>query len=233
MKDLRIKRLTVHQYKWKRRDLTGDYNGFNHVYLKGGEVEFTDYVLTMETEAGITGEYAGGVGVSAVELGKALGGRVIACASTDEKVAFCKEHGADDGINYVKEDLKARAKELTKGNGADVVYDPVGGAFSEAALRSIAWEGRFLVVGFATGDIPKIPLNLALLKGCQICGVFWGSFAMREPQKNRANGEKIFAWIEEGKLKPHVDAVFPFAEARTALERMERREVKGKLVLVP
>jgi NADPH2:quinone reductase len=176
---------------------------------------------------------AGGVGTSAVELGKALGGRVIAAASTDEKVAFCKEHGADEGINYSREDLKARAKELTNGNGADVIYDPVGGALSEAALRSIAWEGRFLVVGFASGEIPKIPLNLALLKGCQICGVFWGSFAMRDPVKNHANGVTIFEWIEQGKLAPHVDGVFPFAEARAALERMERREVKGKLVLVP
>lgn len=176
---------------------------------------------------------AGGVGIASVELAKALGGKVIACASTDEKVAFCKEHGADEGINYAKEDLKARAKELTKGNGADVIYDPVGGALSEAALRSIAWEGRFLVVGFASGEIPKIPLNLALLKGCQICGVFWGSFAMRDPVKNRANGVRIFDWIEQGKLKPHVDGVFPFTDAKSALERMERREVKGKLVLVP
>ena len=148
-------------------------------------------------------------------------------------IAFCKEHGADAGINYTKEDLKARAKELTNGNGADVVYDPVGGAFSEAALRSIAWEGRFLVVGFAAGEIPKIPLNLALLKGCQICGIFWGSFAMRDPARNRANGARIFEWIEQGKLSPHVDGVFPFADAKSALERMERREVKGKLVLVP
>jgi NADPH2:quinone reductase len=176
---------------------------------------------------------AGGVGTSAVELGKVLGGRVIACASTDEKVAFCKEHGADEGINYAREDLKARAKELTKGNGADVIYDPVGGALSEAALRSIAWEGRFLVVGFASGEIPKIPLNLALLKGCQICGVFWGSFAMRDPVRNHANGVTIFEWIEQGKLAPHVDGVFPFADAKSALERMERRDVKGKLVLVP
>lgn len=176
---------------------------------------------------------AGGVGTAAVELGKVLGGRVIACASTDEKVAFCKEHGAAEGINYAREDLKARAKELTNGNGADVIYDPVGGALSEAALRSIAWEGRFLVVGFAAGEIPKIPLNLALLKGCQIVGVFWGSFAMRDPAKNRANGQRIFDWIAEGKLSPHVDGVYPFADARSALERMERREVKGKLVLVP
>ena len=176
---------------------------------------------------------AGGVGVAAVELGKLMGARVIAAASTDEKVAFAKAHGADDGICYGHEDLKARVKALTGGDGADVVYDPVGGALSEQALRATAWQGRLLVVGFAAGDIPKIPLNLVLLKGCQIVGVFWGSFAMREPQKNRANAERIFGWVAEGRLKPHVDAVMPFAEARAALERMERREVKGKLVLVP
>jgi len=176
---------------------------------------------------------AGGVGTAAVELGKLLGARVIAAASTDEKVAFCKEHGADAGICYGREDLKAQVKALTGGNGADVIYDPVGGSLSEPALRSIAWEGRYLVVGFAAGEIPKIPLNLALLKGCQIVGVFWGSFAMREPQRNRAHAVRIFAWIEEGKLRPHVDAVLPFAQAGEALERMARREVKGKIVLVP
>ncbi len=176
---------------------------------------------------------AGGVGTAAVELGKLLGARVIAAASTDEKVAFCKEHGADEGIVYGREDLKERAKVLTNGAGANVVYDPVGGALSEAALRSIAWEGRFLVVGFAAGDIPKIPLNLVLLKGCQIVGVFWGSFAMRDPAKNRAHGVKLFDWVARGELRPHVDAVLPFTETGEALRRMEQRLVKGKLVLVP
>jgi len=176
---------------------------------------------------------AGGVGTAAVELGKKLGARVIAAASTDEKVAFAKAHGAEDGIVYVKEDLKERTKALTNGHGVDVVYDPVGGALSEQALRAIAWEGRFLVVGFAAGEIPKIPLNLTLLKGCQIVGVFWGSFAMREPAKNRAHAEQVFAWVAEGGLRPHVDAVLPFDRAGEALERMERREVRGKLVLVP
>ncbi len=176
---------------------------------------------------------AGGVGTAAVELGKLLGARVIAAASTDDKVAFCKEHGAAEGIVYSREDLKERTKALTNGAGADVVYDPVGGALSEAALRSIAWEGRFLVVGFAAGEIPKIPLNLVLLKGCQIVGVFWGSFAMRDAARNRANGVRLFDWVAEGKLRPHVDAVLPFAQANEALTRMERREVKGKIVLVP
>jgi NADPH2:quinone reductase len=176
---------------------------------------------------------AGGVGTAAIELGKLLGARVIAAASTEEKVAYCKERGADEGIVYTKEDLKERAKALTHGNGANVVYDPVGGAYADAALRSIAWEGRYLVVGFATGEIPKIPLNLVLLKGCQIVGVFWGSFAMRESLRNRANARRILEWVAAGKLRPHVDAVMKFVDARAALERMEKRDVKGKLVLVP
>jgi NADPH:quinone reductase len=176
---------------------------------------------------------SGGVGTAAIELGKALGARVIAAASSDEKVAYCKERGADDGINYAREDLKERAKALTHGDGANVVYDPVGGPFAEAALRSIAWEGRFLVVGFATGEIPKIPLNLVLLKGCQIVGVFWGSFAMRESAKNHESARKILEWVADGKLRPHVDAVMKFDDAAAALERMEKRDVKGKLVLVP
>jgi NADPH2:quinone reductase len=176
---------------------------------------------------------AGGVGQAAVELGKLLGARVIAAASTDEKVAFCKTRGADMGINYAREDLKERTKELTGSNGADVIYDPVGGPYAEPALRAIAWKGRYLVVGFAAGEIPKIPLNLVLLKGCQIVGVFWGAFAMRDIAKNHENAERIFAWVADKKLVPHIDAVLPFSEARAALERLERREVRGKLVLVP
>jgi len=176
---------------------------------------------------------AGGVGIAAVELGTLAGARVIAAASTDDKLAFCRAHGAAEGINYATEDLKERIKALTGGNGVDVVYDPVGGPLAETALRGTAWQGRYLVVGFASGDIPKIPLNLVLLKGCQIMGVFWGSFAMREPAKNRAHAAQLFAWIAEGKLSPAVDAVMPFTQAAEALQRLERREVKGKLVLVP
>ncbi len=176
---------------------------------------------------------AGGVGIAAVELGALLGARVIAAASTDDKLAFCREHGASEGINYASEELKDRVKALTAGTGADVIYDPVGGALAEAALRSTAWQGRYLVIGFASGDIPKIPLNLVLLKGCQIVGVFWGSFAMREPARNREHAAQIFAWVAEGKLTPHVDAVVPFGDAAAALQRLERREVKGKLVLTP
>jgi len=176
---------------------------------------------------------AGGVGIAAVELGVLLGAKVIAAASSPEKLAFCREHGATETIDYSKEDLKERVKALTGGNGVDVVYDPVGGALSEAALRGIAWKGRYLVVGFAAGDIPKIPLNLVLLKGCQIVGVFWGQFAMREAPTNRAHCEKLFAWVAEGKLRPAIDATLPFERAGEALERLARREVKGKLVLVP
>ena len=174
---------------------------------------------------------AGGVGIAAVEIGALLGARVIAAASTDAKLAFCREHGASEGINYTTSDLKEQIKTLTKGNGCDVIYDPVGGALAEPALRGAAWQGRYLVIGFASGEIPKIPLNLVLLKGCQIVGVFWGSFAMREPAKNRAHAAQLFAWIGEGKLRPHIDAVVPFSEAASALQRLERREVMGKVVL--
>jgi NADPH2:quinone reductase len=175
---------------------------------------------------------AGGVGLAAVEIGKVLGARVIACASADDKLEVCKEHGADAVINYAREDLKERMKELTRGSGADVVYDPVGGQLSEAALRSTAWEGRFLVVGFAGGDIPRIPLNLVLLKGCQIVGVFWGSFIAREPEKNRANLAELVRWFEEKKIRPHISETFPLERAADALNAMAARKVKGKVVLV-
>ena len=176
---------------------------------------------------------AGGVGIAAVELGALIGARVIAAASSAEKLVFCREHGATETIDYSKEDLKDRIKALTNGNGVDVVYDPVGGALAEPAVRGMAWQGRYLVVGFASGEIPKLPLNLVLLKGCQIVGVFWGSFAMREPARNRAHAEQIFAWVAERKLNPAVDAALGFTDASEALSRLERRQVKGKLVLVP
>lgn len=175
---------------------------------------------------------AGGVGVAAIQIGKALGARVIAAASTDEKLAFCKEQGADATINYAKADLKEAIRSLTSG-GVDVVYDPVGGAWAEPALRATAWNGRYLVIGFTSGDIPKVPLNLVLLKGCEIVGVFWGQFAMREPARNQAHAERLFGFMAQGKVKPHIDASLPFARAAEALERLERREVKGKLVLLP
>lgn len=174
---------------------------------------------------------SGGVGLAAVELGKLMGARVIACASSAEKLALCKEYGADEGINYSEEDLKTRIKELTEGKGADVIYDPVGDKFSEPALRAMAWEGRFLVVGFAAGDIPKIPLNLALLKGCQIVGVFWGSWAMQFPNENMLNTMELIQWHAQGKLKPHIHAVYRLEEAQKAMKEMMQRKVRGKIVI--
>ncbi|MEO0471210.1 MAG: NADPH:quinone oxidoreductase family protein [Bacteroidota bacterium] len=176
---------------------------------------------------------AGGVGLAAVEIGKNLGAKVIAAASTDEKLAVCREYGATETINYSKEDLKTRIKELTDGKGVDVVYDPVGGDFSEAALRGTAWEGRFLVIGFAAGDIPKIPLNLTLLKGCQIVGVFWGKFAFSEPQKNMANFMQLIQWYHQGKIKPRIHKTYPLENVSDALYDITNRRVMGKVVLVP
>jgi NADPH2:quinone reductase len=176
---------------------------------------------------------SGGVGLAAIELGKIMGARVIACASSDEKLAFAKTHGADDTINYASEDLKEGLRRVTSGKGADVIYDPVGGAYSEPALRSIAWQGRFLVVGFAAGEIPKIPLNLALLKGCEIVGVFWGSFIERDPEGHRANTEQLLAWCAEGKLSSHVHATYPLADAPAALKAIAARQVMGKVILHP
>jgi len=174
---------------------------------------------------------AGGVGIAAIEIGKAMGARVIACASTAEKLAVCREHGADDTINYATEDLRERIKALTGGKGPDVVYDPVGGPYTEPALRSIAWRGRLLVVGFAAGDIPKIPLNLTLLKGCEIVGVYWGEFTRREPQRFAESIRQLGRWYADGKLKPHVSATFPLERAADALTKMANREVTGKVVL--
>jgi len=176
---------------------------------------------------------AGGVGLAAVEIGKVMGARVIAAASSAEKLAVCREHGADEGIDYSREDLKERVKALTGGQGADVIYDPVGGDFSEAAFRSIAWQGRFLVIGFAAGPIAKIPLNLVLLKGAQIVGVFWGSFTAREPERHQANIRELMQWYSAGKLKPRISATYPFERVAEALGDLAARRVKGKVVVVP
>jgi NADPH2:quinone reductase len=174
---------------------------------------------------------AGGVGLAAVEIGKVLGARVIACASTPDKLAVCRAHGADETIDYTAEDLRERIKAITGGKGVDVVYDPVGGAFTEPALRSIAWRGRLLVVGFAAGEIPKIPLNLTLLKGCSIVGVFWGDFARREPEAFAARVRQLAAWYQAGALKPHVSATLPLERAAEALHLLASRQVTGKVVL--
>ena len=174
---------------------------------------------------------AGGVGLAAIELGKAIGARVIAAASSADKLALCREHGADELINYASEDLRTRLKELTDGRGVDVVYDPVGGDFSEPALRSMAWNGRFLVVGFAAGKIPSIPLNLALLKGCAIVGVFWGAFTRNEPAHHEANLQELLALFKSGAVKPHISATYPLERAADALHELVSRRVKGKIVL--
>jgi NADPH2:quinone reductase len=176
---------------------------------------------------------AGAVGLAAVDLGKAMGARVIAAASTEEKLALCKEHGADETLNYADEDLKLRVRELTGGAGADVVYDPVGGPYAEPALRATAWDGRYLVIGFATGEIPKVPLNLALLRGCSIVGVFWGSFVVRQPERHRQNVEELVAWWKEGRLRPHTSAVYPLARAADALAELAGRRALGRVVVAP
>lgn len=174
---------------------------------------------------------SGGVGLAAVELGKLMGAQVIAAASTDEKLDLCKDYGADKTINYRQEDLKTTLKEMTQGQGVDVVYDPVGGAHSEAALRATAWKGRYLVVGFASGSIPKIPLNLPLLKGVSIVGVFWGRFAMKNPKSNIENTETLMQWYADGKLNPHIHDTYDLADTPQALEEMANRRVRGKLVI--
>lgn len=176
---------------------------------------------------------AGGTGLAAIEIGKLMGARVIACASSDEKCAFAKQHGADDTINYATADLKEALKSVTGGRGVDVIYDPVGGDYAESALRAIAWKGRFLVVGFAAGTIPKLPLNLALLKGCDIVGVYWGAFTDKEPAAQTANMAQIVAWCAEGKLSSHVHAVYPLAETAQALKDIAARKIMGKAILRP
>jgi NADPH:quinone reductase len=176
---------------------------------------------------------SGGVGLAAVELGRLMGARVIACASTDDKVAFAREHGAHEGINYDKEDLRTALKRLGGTHGIDVVFDPVGGPYTEPAVRSLAWEGRHLVVGFAAGDIPKLPLNLVLLKGCNILGVFWGAWVRNAAQDYHAALEELAHWCAEGKLSCHVQQVYPLAETPQAIKALAERRVMGKLIVHP
>lgn len=175
---------------------------------------------------------AGGVGLAAVNLGKIMGAKVIAAASSDEKLALCKEYGADGLINYSKEDLRESLKSLT-GGGVDVVYDPVGGNYSEPALRSLNWRGRYLVVGFAAGQIPSIPLNLSLLKGSSIVGVFWGAFSEREPKANFQNLIELFQFYQKGELKPYIQKTYALEDAPQALYDMLERRAMGKLVIIP
>ncbi len=175
---------------------------------------------------------AGGVGLAAIQLGKTMGAKVIAAASSDAKLQICRQNGADAVINYGTEDLRARIKALTAGKGIDVVYDPVGGPYSEPALRDMAWKGRFLVVGFAAGEIPKVPLNLTLLKGCSIVGVFWGAFTKYEPERNRENNYDLMAMYAAAKVRPHIHATYPLERAAEALNEVLNKRVTGKVVLV-
>ncbi|MBZ6079290.1 NADPH:quinone oxidoreductase family protein [Microvirga puerhi] len=174
---------------------------------------------------------AGGVGLTAVELGKCMGARVIAAASTDEKLALCRAYGADETINYSSEDLRQRVKDITDGRGVDVIYDPVGGPMTETALRSLALFGRHLVIGFAAGEIPKVPLNLLLLKQSSLIGVFWGAHARATPSKNAGNIAELLRWFAEGKLKPHIFASYPIDHFSEALDLVMERTVQGKVVL--
>ena len=176
---------------------------------------------------------SGGTGLAAIEIGKIMGARVIACASSDEKLTFARAHGADETVNYATEDLRNALRRLGGERGIDVVYDPVGGSYAEPAVRSLGWEGRYLVVGFAAGEIPKLPLNLVLLKSCDIRGVLWGSWVRREPAAQRALMRQIVEWCAQGKLSAHVHAVYPLAEIVAALKAIADRKVMGKIVLRP
>ena len=200
------------------------YATSHHALMDRGELKAGETVLVLGA--------AGGVGMSAIQIAKQAGARVIAAASTDEKCAFCKTLGADDTINYSTEDLRERLKALTGGKGPDVIYDPVGGEFTEAAFRAIAWRGRHLVVGFAAGEIPAIKINLPLIKGASLVGVFWGDFARREPAANAAMMQTLASWYAQGKIKPVIDRQMPMSELKAAYARMGSREVMGKLVLV-
>jgi NADPH2:quinone reductase len=176
---------------------------------------------------------AGGAGLAAVEIAKLMGGRVIAVASSGDKLAFAREHGAEEGINYDSEDLKSRLKQLSAPKGIDVLYDVVGGPYAEPSLRAMAWDGRYLVLGFASGTIPKIPLNLVMLKGCAILGVFWTAFLERYPEKHRANMIELLDWCKRGLIHPHIHASFALIETAHALSLIEGRKVTGKVIINP
>jgi NADPH2:quinone reductase len=201
------------------------YGTADHALRDRGAVAKTDTVLVLGA--------AGGVGLASIEVAKALGARVIACASSAEKLAVCSDRGADQVINYATDDLRDRIKTVTEGRGVDVIVDPVGGRVTEPALRSMAWRGRLLVVGFAEGEIPKIPLNLVLLKGCSLVGVFWGDFTRREPQAFAASVEQLAAWHAAGRIKPHVSLTLPLSRGAEGIGLVAARKVIGKVVLEP
>jgi NADPH2:quinone reductase len=200
------------------------YGTTHHALLDRGALAAGETVLVLGA--------AGGVGTAAIQIAKAVGARVIAAASSDAKCTLCRELGADDTINYTTTNIRDALKAMTAGKGPDVVYDPVGGDLAEPVFRSIAWRGRYLVVGFAQGGIPALPLNLALLKGASIVGVFWGDFARREPQANAKNLMQLAQWYAQGKVKPVIDQRLPMTGLMQAYERMGSRQVRGKLVLV-
>jgi len=205
--------------------ITLTYGTSHHAVVDRGQLKAGETMLVLGA--------AGGVGLAAIEIGKALGARVIAAASSADKLAVCREHGADVLIDYTQEDLREALKAATNGKGPDVIYDPVGGPYSEPALRSIAYRGRHLVIGFAAGDIPKLPWNLMLLKSASVVGVFWGDFARREPQMNLAAMREMLGWMAEGKLKPLVSKRYALADTAQALNDMAARKVTGKVVIVP
>ena len=201
------------------------YGTSDHALRDRGELKAGETLLVLGA--------AGGVGLAAVEIGKALGARVVACASTEDKLAACRTHGADETINYSTEDLRERIKTITEGRGVDVVYDAVGGAYTEPALRSTAWRGRLLVVGFAAGDIPKLALNLALLKERSIVGVYWGDWTRRDPKGHARNMAELARWLADGTVRPAITERITLDQVPDALARMSRRELRGKVVVVP
>lgn len=205
--------------------LTLTYGTSHHAVVDRAELKAGETMLVLGA--------AGGVGLAAIEIGKAIGAKVIAAASTDDKLAICKQHGADVLINYSTDDLREAIKQATGGKGPDVVYDPVGGSYTEPAFRSIAWRGRYLVIGFANGEIPRLPLNLPLLKGASVVGVFWGDFARREPARNAAAMHELMQWHRDGKIRPHVSATYALSETAQALTDMASRKVTGKIVIRP
>ncbi len=205
--------------------LTLTYGTSHHAVVDRAQLKAGETLLVLGA--------AGGVGLAAIEIGKAIGARVIAAASTDEKLAICRQHGADDCINYSTEDLREGIKRTTGGKGPDVIYDPVGGGYTEPAFRSIGWRGRYLVIGFANGEIPKLPLNLPLLKGASVLGVFWGDFVRREPAHHAAAMDELMQWHREGRIRPHISATYALAEVPQALNDMASRKVTGKIVIRP
>ena len=201
------------------------YGTSYHALVDRGRVSENETVVVLGA--------AGGVGIAAVEIAKQLGCRVAAAVSSEKKAEFVLERGADLAIRYDQEDLRAAIRGFTDGRGADVVYDPVGGAVTETCFRSLAWNGRLLVVGFAAGKIPRLPLNLALLKSASAVGVFWGDFVEKFPEDNRANLARLQQWCEQGLIRPHVDRVYPFEEAPAALNYLAARRAMGRICLAP